>query len=337
MLWHDATLPTSTNEFVRHLDMLARFQDQRVLVEAVQQQHFVCGSTKFAEGLAAAGKLEEWARGVEITKQGGSDRDLFLILLGQFSIRVNGREMAVRTAGQHVGEMALIDSGALRSATVIAREQSVTLRISEADFTKLADEHPYAWRRLAAELADRLRQRGRFVRTRNPTPIVFIGSSTESKPIVDAICAELARDPFIVRPWTSPSVFGPSHFPIEDLKQQVDESDFAVLVIGPDDKVSSRGASFLAPRDNVIFELGLFMGALGRERTFIVQERGRNLKIPSDLLGLGTIRFDSDARSLSNRIFGFLGRKIPEVPPLASRIAEACNAIREKVDQLGAR
>jgi CRP/FNR family transcriptional regulator, cyclic AMP receptor protein len=336
MLWYDATLPTSTSEFVGHIDMLTRFQDQRVLVEAVQHQHFVCGSTKFAEGLAAVGKLEEWAPGVEITKQGGSDRDLFLILLGQFSILVNGREMAIRTAGQHVGEMALIDSGALRSATVIAREQSVTLRISEADFTKLADEHPYAWRRLGAELADRLRQRGRFVRTRNPTPIVFIGSSTESKPIVDAICVELQRDSFIVRPWTS-GIFGASHFPIDDLKTQLDESDFAVLVIGPDDKVSSRGASFLAPRDNVIFELGLFMGALGRERTFIVQERGRNLKIPSDLLGLGTIRFESDAPSFSNRVSGLLGRKIPKVSPLSSRIVDACNAIREKVDQLRAR
>src|SRR5262249_48074548 len=156
-----------------HIDMLARFQDKRVLIEAVQQQYFVCGIGKFAEELAAVGKLEEWDRGAEITTQGASDRDLFLILLGQVSVRVNGREMAIRTAGQHVGEMALIDPRALRSATLVAREVSVTLRISESDFTKLAEEHPYAWRRLGAELADRLRQRGRFVRSRNTTPIVF--------------------------------------------------------------------------------------------------------------------------------------------------------------------
>jgi CRP/FNR family cyclic AMP-dependent transcriptional regulator len=171
--------------------MLARFQDHRVLVEAVQQQHFVCGSTKFAEDLVAVGKLEAWAPGAEIATQGSPDRDLFLILLGQFSIRINGREMAIRTAGQHVGEMALIDHRDLRSATVIAREQSVTLRISESDFTKLAESNPYAWRCLAAELADRLRQRGRFIRSLNTTPIVFIGSSSESRSIVDAIHLEL--------------------------------------------------------------------------------------------------------------------------------------------------
>jgi CRP/FNR family transcriptional regulator, cyclic AMP receptor protein len=316
--------------------MLSRFQEKRVLVEAVQQQHFV-GDSKFAEHLADVGRLEQWEPGAEITKQGGADRDLFLILLGQFSVRINGREMAIRTAGQHVGEMALIDPHALRSATVVAREESVTLRISESDFTKLADANPYAWRRLASELGDRLRQRSRFVRSRNTTPIVFIGSSSESRPIVEAMQFELANDPFIVRAWTS-RVFGPSHFPIDDLKTQLDESDFAVLVIGPDDKVTSRGTKFVAPRDNVIFELGLFMGALGRERTFIVQESGKDLKIPSDLLGLGTIRFEPGARPLRDRLFGFLNRSNARLPrPLALRIVEACNAIREKVLQLQAR
>jgi len=315
--------------------MLARFQNQRVLVEAVQQQHFVCGSRKFAEDLAAVGRLEEWNPGSEIATQGSSERDLFLILLGQFSIRINGREISIRTAGQHVGEMALIDHRALRSATVVAREQSVTLRISEPDFTKLAQENPDAWRCMASELADRLRQRSRFIRSRNTTPIVFIGSSRESQPIVEAMCLELEHDLLIVRSWTS-DVFWASHFPIDDLKTQLDESDFAVLVIGPDDKVTSRGTKFLVPRDNVI-ELGLFMGALGRERTFIVQERGRDLKIPSDLLGLGTIRFDSGTRSFRDRVSGLVSRNITAVPPLAVRILEACNAIREKVRQLEAR
>jgi CRP/FNR family transcriptional regulator, cyclic AMP receptor protein len=120
----------------------------------------------------------------------------------------------------------------------------------------------------------------------------------ESLHIVEAMRHELAHDPFIVQPWTS-GVFGASNFPIDDLKRQLDESDFAVLVIGPD--VTSRGKRFLASRDNVIFELGLFMGALGRERTFIAQERGRDLKIPSDLFGLGTIRFAPGGQSFGAR------------------------------------
>jgi CRP/FNR family cyclic AMP-dependent transcriptional regulator len=317
--------------------MLDRFKDQRVLIEAVQQQQFVCGSREFAEILASVGKLEEWSPGDEITIQGTSDRDFFLILIGHFSVLINRREMAIRRAGQHVGEMSMIDPGALRSATVVAREQGVTLRISEADFTRLAQDYPNAWRRLAAELADRLRQRTRFVRPRNETPIVFIGSSAESRAIVDAMHRELHGDPsFIVRSWAGPSIFGASHFPIEDLKTQIDEADFAALVIGPDDKVRSRGRRFWAPRDNVIFELGLFMGALGRERAFIVQERGRDLKIPSDLYGLGTIRFESGRPPLRDRICSIL-RGGKTVSPLSIRIVEACDAIRQKVEQWGAR
>jgi CRP/FNR family cyclic AMP-dependent transcriptional regulator len=297
------------------------------------------GNRKFAAELAAVGSLQEWAPGAVIMKQNDSDRDLFLILLGEVSILVNGREVALRTANQHVGEMAVIDHRALRSATVVARSATVTLRIAEPDFLKLADEYPFAWRCLASELADRLRQRSRFVRSLNPTPIVFVGSSLEFRPIVDAIKISLERDPFIVRPWTLKSMFGPSRFPIDELQTQVEECDFAILVIGPDDKVISRGSKFLAPRDNVIFELGLFMGVLGRERTFIAEERGHNLKVPSDLLGLGTIRFGPVApSSLGRRLFGLIGSGRPSTTvPLEIRIVEACDIIRDNVRKLGAR
>ncbi len=337
MLCYDAKLSTINKFKIKHLaGMLARFHDPRVLIEAVRQQQFVCGSGTLAEQLAAVGTLEEWRPEAEIITQGASDRDLFLILLGQVSVLINDREIAIRTAGQHVGEMALIDPRALRSATVVAREHSATLRISEAAFTKLAGEHPDAWRRLASEIADRLRQRSRFIRSRNTTPIVFVGSSSESRVIVDAITRELKHDTFIVRPWTA-GIFGASHFPIDDLKRQLDESDFAVLVIGPDDKVTSRGAKFQAPRDNVIFELGLFMGSLGRERVFIVQERGRDLKIPSDLLGLGTIQFDPGTPALKERVYNFLSGRARIPAPLAVRIVEACDTIRAKVGELEAR
>jgi CRP/FNR family cyclic AMP-dependent transcriptional regulator len=317
------------------IHMLARFHDKRVLCDAVQRQQFVGGSSALAERLTEVGVLEEWSIGAEIISQGAADRDLFLILLGQVSVVINGREIAFRTAGQHVGEMSLIDPSALRSATVIAREQSVTLRISEADFTRLAAAHPDAWRRFASEIGDRLRQRTRFIRTRNDTPIVFIGSSTETRAILDAITAELRHDPFIVRPWSAAGVFGASHFPIDDLKRQLDESDFAVLVIGPDDKVTSRGRRYLAPRDNIVFELGLFMGALGKERVFIAHERARTIKIPSDLLGLGTIRFAAGPRRLET-VNKLLGRTTTP-GPLAVRIVEACDIIRDKVRELGAR
>jgi predicted nucleotide-binding protein len=48
------------------------------------------------------------------------------------------------------------------------------------------------------------------------------------------------------------------------------ETDFAAFVVTADDVTASRGRRKASPRDNVVFEIGLFMGAIGRERTFVV-------------------------------------------------------------------
>ena len=93
----------------------------------------------------------------------------------------------------------------------------------------------------------------------------------------------------------STGVFGASRFPIEDLEAQVKAADFALLVAGMDDEVTSRGIVSGAPRDNVIFELGLFMGALSRQRTFILTPKGTSIKLPTDLLGITHLRFDPGA------------------------------------------
>jgi len=68
--------------------------------------------------------------------------------------------------------------------------------------------------------------------------------------------------------------------------------DFAILLLTPDDIVQSRSTELASPRDNVIFELGLFMGELGRDRTFILQQPGSGMKIPTDLAGVVTSNYD---------------------------------------------
>lgn len=154
---------------------------------------------------------------------------------------------------------------------------------------------------VAAELGNRLRQRTRFIRQKNETPILFIGSSTESLPVVKAIVGGLKRAPFIVRPWTG-GVFSASQFPIDDLTKQVFDCDFAALVLGPDDQILSRGTSSNAPRDNVLFELGLFMGALERARTFLIVPGDVAVKIPTDILGLTPLRFKSRSGMLADNL-----------------------------------
>jgi CRP/FNR family cyclic AMP-dependent transcriptional regulator len=102
-------------------------------------------------------KLEEIFAGTDLIKQGASDTDLFLILSGAFSIAIDGRIVARKKAGEHVGEMAVVDPSAPRSASVVATSDSVVARIAEPDFSALADRYPRLWRRLALELASQLR------------------------------------------------------------------------------------------------------------------------------------------------------------------------------------
>jgi CRP/FNR family transcriptional regulator, cyclic AMP receptor protein len=102
-------------------------------------------------------KLEAIPAGTKLIQQGTSDSDLFLILDGGFSIVINGRIVAHAKAGEHVGEMSVVDPDMARSASVIATSDSVVARIAEPDFSALADRFPQLWRRIAHQLAGRLR------------------------------------------------------------------------------------------------------------------------------------------------------------------------------------
>ena len=77
-----------------------------------------------------------------------------------------------------------------------------------------------------------------------------------------------------------------------------------MLVLGPDDEVVSRNEKSDAPRDNVILELGLFMGALSHERTFMIIPREYDIKVPTDLRGLTSLSYKSDD---SNDLTALLG------------------------------
>lgn len=303
--------------------MITRFQGEggkARLVAAIRTQKIVSDELKLAEAIAEAATLiqvEVNKPTSEFIKQGDADADIYLVLSGKVSVRVNGREVAVRASGAHVGEMALIDLTAPRSAAVIAIEQTVLARLSETQFSSLAESFPQLWRRLALELAERLRQRGRFLSSPNPQPRLFIGSSAENLSVAQEIQSGLSHDKMITTVWTD-GVFRASKTSVESLLVAVRASDFAILLITPDDIVVSRDIESPAPRDNVVFELGLFMGLLGRERTFVVKPRGVKIKMPSDLLGFTPLEYAEGAADT-----------------LASRVAPVCTEIRKRIQQLG--
>jgi len=260
------------------------------LIAALRQNRTVYDES-FAEALADVARVAVIGEGDTLIRQNDISNDLFFILAGRVSININSREVAVRGAGHHVGEMALVDPSARRSATVTALEDTVVAIVTEQDFAKAAGKFPDCWRLIASDLADRLRQRSRFITKPNPRPVVFVGSATESAKVANTIGRLLRVHDFVIRVWTDRGIFGASKFAIEALEEEVTTSDFAVIVMTPDDTTISRGVTHESPRDNAVFELGLFMGALSRERTFLAVPDGADVKIPSDLLGLTQLRY----------------------------------------------
>ena len=109
-------------------------------------------------------------------------------------------------------------------------------------------------------------------------PRVFIGSSSEAKKVAEAIHRNLDHDCFC-EIWTH-GIFGVGTYPLEALIEQANKADYAIMVLHPDDVTRSRGKQSQAPRDNVIFELGLFIGKLGKGRTCFVAPRENPRKIP---------------------------------------------------------
>jgi hypothetical protein len=125
-------------------------------------------------------------------------------------------------------------------------------------------------------------------------PRVFLGSSGQQEKLLQALTRGL-RDIADVHPWTT--VFNPGVSTLERLVELTREVDFAAFVFAQDDwtmKGASpdAGSGEASPRDNVVFEAGLFGGALGIRRTFILHANGA--KLPTDLVGLTSIRYEPD-------------------------------------------
>ena len=294
---------------------------KRRLVSALESQRIVHGHTKCAEELAEVIEVLDYPADEVVIEQDGTDNTIYMVLAGSVDVLVNGRTIAERKAGLDVGAMAMIDVSAKRSATVVAKEDSVLGRVSEEHFARIANTHPHVWRQIGIDLAARLRERNEFVRPVNDKPILFIGSSAEAIPYAREVQDALNHDYVVPRIWTD-KVFGASKFPLEDLEAAFEEADFALMMIGPDDKVISRKEESEAPRDNVIFELGMAMGAFTRHRSFMMKPRGVDLKIPSDLIGLGTIEYESAPADDKH---------------LASKMGPACNQLRRTLHDLGPR
>ena len=145
---------------------------------------------------------------------------------------------------------------------------------------------------------------------------MFIGSSVEWKDVAETIQVLLEYD--VTSTVWHQGVFDLSGNTLETLVESLTEYDFATLVLTADDLVEKRDHAAKAPRDNVIFELGLFMGALGRRRTFVVHSRTDRPMLPTDLAGITTATYEPRSN-------------------IEAALGPVCTKIKRAIERAGAR
>jgi hypothetical protein len=149
-------------------------------------------------------------------------------------------------------------------------------------------------------------------------PKVFIGSSVEKLDIAYAIQQNLEYTADVTV-WTQ-GVSRLSSNILDDLIATLNESDFGVFIFAPEDVVQIRDRQFSSVRDNVVFEFGLFIGRLGKERAFFVVPREQtDFHLITDLTGITPATFDSTRQDLQAALGPASFQIQPEVRRLGIR------------------
>ena len=148
-------------------------------------------------------------------------------------------------------------------------------------------------------------------------PRVFIGSSAEAADVAHAVQENLEHDA-LCRVWDQ-GVFDLSGNTLDNLLNAVSNHDFAVFVFQPDDIVRIRDQAVRAARDNVVFEFGLFIGGLGKERVFyLVPKESVNMHLPTDIIGVTPGNYEPQDK--------------PE--ELLSALGPFCNRVRRQINEI---
>ena len=123
-------------------------------------------------------------------------------------------------------------------------------------------------------------------------PQIFIASSVEGLDVAYA-AQELLEYNAECTVWDQ-GVFDPSSYTIPDLIERLKITDYGIFVFSIDDTAKIRGKEEEIVRDNVILELGLFMGAIGQKNCFIIIPDGdEKIHLPTDLAGITMLKYNA--------------------------------------------
>ena len=124
---------------------------------------------------------------------------------------------------------------------------------------------------------------------------IFIASSKENINLMREIEVWLEENNHESIPWDKPGLFPPGEQTFISLINISKQVDGAIIIFGEDDEVWYRGDSAKQPRDNVLIEYGLFVGALGPQKAIIC--RNNYPKNPTDLQGITVIELNNASQA----------------------------------------
>ena len=154
-------------------------------------------------------------------------------------------------------------------------------------------------------------------------PTLFIGSSNARLPIAYGL-KQVLTDCADVTVWDEAHEFEMNESLLDGLIKAGEMYDFALLVFGQDDSTMMGGERTLTVRDNVLFELGLFMGQMGRDRAFWLRPRGSKAPhVSSDLRGIMHLEFDEP--------------ELTDAESILSSLAETRDKVYRQISRLGVR
>lgn len=146
-------------------------------------------------------------------------------------------------------------------------------------------------------------------------PVLFVASATEDIALAEAVQERLEHKAE-AEIWHEGG-FLPSGSALPSLLASAERVDFALFIGTSVDTLSTRGETFNVMRDNVLFEMGIFFGTLGAERTFLLTDRAKPVQLPSDLIGVTPLTFDSRKENMQ------------------SAVGSACTKIGHAIDNYG--
>ncbi len=119
---------------------------------------FADASSQQLENIAQLCTQVSVPEGEVLCRQGDPGREFFVLVEGSAVVTVDGAQVATLSDGEFFGELALLEGGSARNATVTAASPAQLLVLTSAEFSGLLDSEPSVAVRMLPAIGRRLRR-----------------------------------------------------------------------------------------------------------------------------------------------------------------------------------